>query len=213
MTLGTPSVRLDQLTFEEVDGYLKDDDRLILPFGSVEQNGRHLPLGTDNLVTQAIAEMAAKDAGVLVGPGIPWRNADADLGFPGTISLPANLLNSLVEELCGALGGQGFKRLVIVTGHLNNTWTVACVAGSLRRRGVVVAQVDIWRLAAKLGADLLSSPRTFGHADELCTSIVTALASDMVRSDRLEAVDPSPGWAWDTYASYHDVWGSRPGRR
>jgi creatinine amidohydrolase len=84
---------------------------------------------------------------------------------------------------------------------------VASVAGSLQRRGVAIVQVDMWRLAAKLGADVLTSDRSFGHADEACTSMVMALAPDAVRRDRMEAVEPTPGWAWDTYASYPEVMG------
>lgn len=200
-------MRLEELTFEEAGAYLDRDDRLILPFGSVEQNGPHLPLGTDRIVSQAIAELVAHRTGVLVAPGIPWGNADADLAFPATVSLSPRVLNDLLDELCSGFARHGFRRIVVLAGHLSNVWNVASVAGTLRRRGVLLAQVDVWRLAAKLGGNLLSSKTTFGHADELCTSIVMALSPHLVRTDRLESFAPSPGWEWDTYASYPEVMG------
>lgn len=199
---------LSELTFEAARAYLEADDRLLLPFGSVEQNGAHLPLGTDTIVAEAIAREVSKRSGVLVGPGIPWGNASADAGYPGTISLPANLLNDLVTSVCASLGSHGFRRIMIVTGHLSNVWNVALVAGDLRDRGILVGQVDVWRLMERLCADLTQAPDVaFWHGSEMCTSVIMALAPHLVDSQRMEKVVPEPGWAWDTFASYPAVMG------
>ena len=94
-----------------------------------------------------------------------------------------------------------------MTAHYDNIWTVGSVAGSLRRRVLAVAQMDMWRTAAQLGGDPLHQQRSFGHADQPCTAMVMALAPDAVRSSRIEAVERTPGWAWDTYSSYPDIMG------
>src|SRR5690606_15461450 len=109
-------LRLTEMTYRNVAEYLRHDDRILLPFGSTEQNGPHLPLGSDTLVAEAIAFRAAQATKVLVGPTIPWGNAAADMSYCGTLSLGPDTVTALIRDLCRSLKAHGFRRLVFVTG-------------------------------------------------------------------------------------------------
>lgn len=201
---------LEEMTFEQVEQYLAADDRVIVPFGSVEQNGRHLPLGTDLMIVRAIAALVSRQTGVIVAPAIPWGNASADMAFAGSFSLHPNVLNDLIEGLALNLSRHGLRRVMFLSGHLSNVWSLALIAGELRDRGLLVMQADTWRLMQKLCSDLVSGSgkkRSNGHAGELATSVMMAINADLVVNDRLAVNDPREGWAWDTYASYPTVMG------
>lgn len=196
------------MTYVEVTKYLENDDRILIPFGSTEQNGPHLPLGSDTIVAQAIAEEAAAKTGVPIAPAIPWGNAPADASFAGTITLSATVLMRLIDELCASLHSHGFRRFIFVTGHLGNVYALGAVGGELTRRGMTTVQVDIWRLLNKLCADLFPPDELpFGHGSVLMTSVILAIAPRLIARDQMVREMPKPGWAYDTFASYPEIMG------
>jgi creatinine amidohydrolase len=204
-------LQLARMTHLDVARYLKSDDRILVPFGSLEQNGPHLPLGSDTIVAQTIAERVSIATGVIVAPAIPWGNAAADMSFKGTISLGSGLLTTLLEQLCLSLKAHGFRRFVFVTGHLANVYTFASVAPELNRRGLVMAQVDVWRLMQKLCGDLFGSKAlAYGHASVMMTSALLALDACVVATRELSSALPTPGWAGQTYSAYPDIMGFAP---
>jgi creatinine amidohydrolase len=204
-------LRLADMTYQNVATYLREDDRILIPFGSTEQNGAHLPLGSDTFVAEAIASRAAEVTGVLVGPAIPWGNAAADISYAGTISLAPNTVLALISDLCRSLAAHGFRRLVFVTGHLGNVYALATIGAELGRSGLVLAQVDVWRLLEKLTADLFDGQELpFGHAGASMTSVMLALRPQLVEAAAMRAERPVSGWASDSYASYPEVMGFAP---
>jgi creatinine amidohydrolase len=204
-------LRLAEMTYQNVAAYLREDDRILIPFGSTEQNGAHLPLGSDTLVAEAIASRAAQLTGVLVGPAIPWGNAAADMSYAGTVSLAPDTVLALIGDLCRSLAAHGFRRLVFVTGHLGNVYALATIGAELGRSGLVLAQVDVWRLLEKLSADLFEGLELpFGHASATMTSVMLALCPQLVQAAAMRAERPTPGWASYSYASYPEIMGFAP---
>jgi creatinine amidohydrolase len=114
------------LSWEEVENYLKHDDRVILPLGAVEEHGRHLGLGTDFLEANAIAAAAAEEAQVLTAPTLNYGQSMVQMGFPGTISLRSTTMIAVVEDLVRSLYQHGFRRILIVNGHGGNMIALAC---------------------------------------------------------------------------------------
>ncbi|MQY69403.1 MAG: hypothetical protein GH145_00870 [Firmicutes bacterium] len=86
-TMKTPW--LHELNWKEVLEYLKDNDTLILPVGSTETHGSHLPIGTDAMVGIRLAEEAGQRTGVLVAPPLWYGHTPHHLGHAGTASLSA----------------------------------------------------------------------------------------------------------------------------
>lgn len=111
------SVWLQELTWEDVEDYLKTDDIIIFPVGSTEQHGPAGPLGVDSYVAIALAEDAAKEAGVLVTPPLWFGDSPHHLDFPGTISLRTETLVAITKDVIRSLARHGFKKLIIINGH------------------------------------------------------------------------------------------------
>jgi creatinine amidohydrolase len=199
--------RLDQIGWPSVRDYLVHDDRVILVFGSTENNGPHLPLGSDSLAAESVAQAAAQRTGVLIAPTIPWGNSSVNMAFAGTITLDPRLLIELLVGVCSSLAFHGFRRFAIVTGHYGNVWPVASAAETLRDRGLLVAQVDLWRTIEKYCRDLpLTTRFPFGHGGEMMTSVVMAAGGGVV-SERMVVELPEDSFGLKYYRSYPEVMG------
>lgn len=198
---------LDTLTWPAVRDYLERDDRVIVVFGSTENNGPHLPLGSDTLAAMAVAEQAADRTGVVIAPTIPWGNSSVNMGFPGTIALDPRLLSDLIGGICSSLAFHGFRRFAVVSGHYGNVWPVASVAESLRDEGIIVAQIDVWRTIERDCRDLaVTLTMPFGHGGEMMTSVVSA-AGGTPDASRLTVEVPDEAYGLKYYRSYPAVMG------
>lgn len=110
-------MRLDQMTWEEVEEYLAHHDDVVLPVGSTEQHGPIGLIGTDALCATAVAEAASKRTGVLVLPPVAYTPAPFNMAFPGTISVSEATFSALVSEIIAALAVHGFRRVYVLNGH------------------------------------------------------------------------------------------------
>ena len=90
---------MNELSWEDVDNYLKKEDIVILPVGSTEEHGLAGPLGLDTYVSIALAEDVAKKTGVIVAPPLWYGDASHHLGFSGTMSLKSSTLISVIEDI------------------------------------------------------------------------------------------------------------------
>ena len=123
------SVWINELTWMDIAEYLEKDDLVIIPIGSTEQHGPSGPMGVDTYAAMAIAEDAAKEAGVLVTPPLWYGDSPHHLNFPGTISLLPETLIAVVKDIVRSLERNGFGKFVIVNGHKGANLaalTVAC---------------------------------------------------------------------------------------
>jgi len=111
------SVWLQELTWEDVADYLKEEDIIIFPVGSTEQHGPAGPLGVDSYAAIALAEDAAKEAGVLVTPPLWFGDSSHHLEFPGTISLRTETLVEVTKDVLSSLAKHGFKKIIVINGH------------------------------------------------------------------------------------------------
>src|SRR5579864_7203434 len=91
------SMRITDLSSEEIRKIIQGSDTLILPIGSIESNGPHMPVSQDFLVADEIANRLGQLSQTLVAPTIPWGVADALMSFPGTVSIRSRVLTDLVE--------------------------------------------------------------------------------------------------------------------
>jgi creatinine amidohydrolase len=177
-------VRLEYMSWMDCRESLHETDLVIVPIGSVEQHGPHLPLGTDWLNIEYAAVEAAKRCTVVVAPTIKTGISDNHMDFPGTITLRPETLVALIEDYCTSLSVHGFRRFVLLNGHGGNNSAINVAVIKLRRQlaGHIFGHVIAGLL--KKRADGCLEDKLKYHADEGETSRMLVTAPELVRMDR-----------------------------
>ncbi len=127
-------MRIDYATYLQTEEYLKRDDRIIIPLGSVEQHGKAVATGIDYLIPQAIAERAAEDINLLCTPPLPFGCSLHHAAFPGTVSVRPTTYIALLDDLFVFLYRQGFRRIYCLNGHGGNVPTMKAAASEVSYR-------------------------------------------------------------------------------
>ncbi|MGC8857182.1 MAG: creatininase family protein, partial [Anaerolineae bacterium] len=112
--------RFEDLSWMDVQEYLKHDDRLMLVLGATEQHG-YLSLLTDIKIPLALADSASQQSGVLVAPPLNFGISPYFMDYPGTLSLRVSTLLATVEDLVRSAVRHGFRRILIINGHGGNS--------------------------------------------------------------------------------------------
>src|SRR3989442_2886238 len=114
---------IERMTWEEVDTRIKDGvDAVLLPIGTTEQHGPHMPLDTDCFIARSLAERAAElgdeqGVSVLVAPTMNVTLSWYHMQFPGAIRLSTPTFLQVFREICDSLVHHGFENLLAVNGH------------------------------------------------------------------------------------------------
>lgn len=208
--LNFPSFCLGDLSYVDVQEYLKHSDTILIPKASLEQHGPHLPLYCDSITATEVARRAGEEAGILYTPTLWLGYSPQHMRSPGwgagTITLRANTYLDLVYDIGRSLIHHGFNRLIFVNGHGSNVKIIDPVLRRLRyETNALIAYYKPYaeRYIGML-KDVLEGPveETPGwHAGELETSQVLAHNSNLVRLDRA-VVDKAhaPKWLGDAWA-------------
>jgi creatinine amidohydrolase len=184
---------LSSLTSPEVAERIARSPVAVLPFGSIEQHGPHLPCGTDTIVAELVAERLADRLDALFVPFAPYGVTPLHAGLPGTIHLSPTTFERLLAEVCENLVDMGVETLVLVNWHEGNTPSLDRIATDLQREGrasAIVAQAcyTAQRVYSEEGGELT-------HGGGIETMAVMAVDPALAHVDR--AGDPSrpPGAA------------------
>lgn len=124
------TVWMNQLSWVDYEGRLKrDQPAILLPVGALEQHGPHLPLGTDGMLSSAVAADAAARIGALVAPGLSYGyksqpKCGGGQHFCGTTSVDAATMIGSVRDAVREFARHGATKLVIVNGHYENQWFI-----------------------------------------------------------------------------------------
>jgi len=177
-------VRIEELSWPEFDRIKDKLVAVILPVGSVEAHGRHLPLGTDVFAPLKIAELVeqkVRERGkeVLVMPPIWYGHSFALNAYPGTINVRPESLRMYVGDVLAELAAEGFKKIVLLNGHGGNVYPLTEAAEDVAELypDVEVYLINWW---LDFREDILSVCSSQGHAGEDETSVMLAIRPELV---------------------------------
>jgi creatinine amidohydrolase len=174
---------------------LADAEVALLPTGATEQHGPALPLSTDFRAAETVAGRIDRDDAVRL-PTVPVGVSDHHRQFHGTLSVTPETFEDYVGETVASLADHGVRKVVLVNGHGGNSDALRRAARRLRRQEVAFAVP--WNWWANLG-DLTSElfgEDGIGHADATETSMVYAVAEDLVREDALADAEAGAADSW-----------------
>ncbi len=154
----------------------------VLPVGSFEQHGAHLPLATDALIACAIAEAVATRYDLFLLPPITLSCSHEHSTFPGTVSISAATLFQVIRDVQLSLELRGIRKLVLVNGHGGNyvLGNVVQEANVGERRMALFPHRDDWEHCRKAGG-LVTGNHEDMHGGELEVSILLHVAPELVR--------------------------------
>jgi creatinine amidohydrolase len=112
-------MRIKDMTWMQVEEYLKHDDRCVLPLGSTEQHA-YLSLAVDAILAEKVAADAAEPLGVPVFPVMAYGITPYFMAFPGTVTLSPGTYERVVAEILAGVNKHGFRRILVVNGHGGN---------------------------------------------------------------------------------------------
>lgn len=179
--------KLAELPWADVAAWLRRDPRMILPVGSCVQHGPHLPLGTDEIITTAIAEGIAARHSVLLGPTLAFGAVSGrDKAYAGTAGLSAKTLHRILNELIADWEQNGVREFTLLTSHGYGPHYGALVSAISTRARLRAVDINVVDLSPVLGPD--ASPERAGEVE---TSLMLYLAPSRVRNAvaRDEVVD------------------------
>jgi creatinine amidohydrolase len=179
-----------KLRADELRERARLDAMVIVPVGSLEQHGPHLPVEVDSVLGEATArrtaEIIAKTEPVLVLPMLWTGVSEHHMTFGGTITLDLEAFYATIRCICQSLVRHGFRRIVLWNSHGGNDNALRVCADELTPRlGVPIIQFTYWYAAAEAIAEILETQDALLHACEAETSMMMALRPELVAEERI----------------------------
>ncbi len=186
---------IEGLTMEEFERGLEKTRTLVVPFGTVEAHGVHLPLGTDTLIIQEVVRRVSERTTVFVAPPVHYGQCTSTVQHPGTISISAETLRRIITDIVRDGFRKGLRRFVLVSGHGGGIHTSAMrEAAELlteELKGVVIAAFAIYDILPPEAMDLADT-KNDSHAGELETSLILSLSEELVKGRGREGYPDLP---------------------
>jgi creatinine amidohydrolase len=189
-----PTVFLAEMTNREVEEFLKEHDTVLIPTGSTEQHGPHSPLSTDVLIPQELSRRVAPEIGAVVAPPISYALSYPHRGFKGLVYISIETFMALVRDLCISFAEAGFRKIVFVNGHYDNTYAIAYACAQAADRlppGTRCFPINHWDgFPPERGEQYISMDKGM-HANEGEVSAILAINPNLVDMDYANAEFPN----------------------
>ncbi|MBP7864628.1 MAG: creatininase family protein [Acidobacteria bacterium] len=176
---------MPHMSWDEVEDYLEDCDMVIVPVGSMEQHGKHLPLCSDIVQATEICLRIGQKARVLVAPAVLAGVSEHHMAFPGTLSLSPATFEAVLYETTQCLIAHGFRRIIYYSGHGGNYTSVSNVAFQINRDTEALA-IDLLHVEFPAPDPKIAALKDDSHAGVEETSMMLLLAPGLVRMDKAE---------------------------
>jgi creatinine amidohydrolase len=215
MTELTSAVLMSSLSWVAYQERLQDDGLvMLLPCGALEQHGPHLPLGTDALLSAAIAQTVAEKVKGLVAPTLSYGyksqpKSGGGQHFPGTTSLDGQSLSQMTRDVIREFARHGVKNLVVVDGHYENQWFLTegidLAMRELGRNPLQIMRLEYWDFCTEATLSHVFPDGFPGfaleHAAVIETSLMLHFYPDLVTLDQLPEDAPTDFPPYDMYPS------------
>lgn len=203
----------NRLTWEEMNEAIALGKLVILPTGSTEQHGKHLPLDTDAFLVESVCHELGRRASnqVLVLPTVAYGLNMHHIDFPGTIHIEPEVFIAFCLNITKSVAYHGFPKILIVNGHGSNSPLIDLVA-----RKTVLATQSLCFAANYFtflinAFDKVKESEILAHADEMETSLYLHLAGDRVQMDKAKREDDRLGKYFSSDSTgtvrFNDFWG------
>lgn len=165
---------LDEMSWKQVRERLPRIKLAIIPTGSSEQHGPHLPMQVDTIcavqVSTRLGESLYPEA--LVVTPVPFGVSYHHMGFPGTLTLKEETIIGIVYDICWSLKQHGISNILIVNGHKGNTNALSVATRRITDEiGAKCIAVEYWNFVTKAARDSVGDGVVPGHGSEFETSI------------------------------------------
>jgi creatinine amidohydrolase len=185
------TIWLNEMSWMDVEAYLKTKDIILIPIGSTEEHGPAGPLGLDTYVAIAMVEDAARQTGVISTPPIWFGDSSHHLAFPGTISIRTETLTEYTKDILRSLARHGFKKIVIVNGHKGvNLTALQSAARNLKEfeyPDLFLAIIDPLKIGAEAALERETKEH---HAGELEISHIMYKFPHLIKKERIPKEEP-----------------------
>lgn len=173
------SYAIDRLPWPEVDRILRDDPRLILPVGALEQHGPHLPVGSNIVIARYVARAVSQRTGILRAPTLSYGTTVGGGPFAGRAGLRRKTLHRVVNELVQMWEDDGIEHFAIITAHRFEPHLEALLMTTTTSSSISV--YDLYQIDV---SDIIESDPELEHGGELETSLMLHLVPELVHRDR-----------------------------
>jgi len=188
---------LENITMDDFKKGLKKTKTLIIPFGTIEEHGSHLPLSTDTIQVYEVVKEAAKRVKVFVAPPVHYGVLTSTRAHPGSIGISSDTLRAAARDIIKSAYSKGLRNFILISGHAGNIHLSA-----LREVGeelideiddIKIAVISEYDMIRKEGEKLVET-KNDGHAGEIETSRILYLAPELVKGRAKEEYPqlPSP---------------------
>jgi creatinine amidohydrolase len=175
---------LDDVTMPEYERGLRDSRTVIIPFGSLEEHGAHLPLATDTLQVVEVCRRAAARTGAHLAPAVAYGVCRSTRNHPGTVGLTTATLRAIAIDLVREFHRHGMRSFVLISGHAGKTHVLTLVdAGEQLLEELPDVRVSVtseYNEIQEAGRGLVEAPDD-SHAGEIETSRVLFLRPELVK--------------------------------
>jgi creatinine amidohydrolase len=184
--------RFIELSQPEIQAALQRNPLVLVPLGSVEQHGPHLPTGTDYYASEGIAEAVAERLDGLVLPFSPIGVTPMHMPYAGTLSVSADLFQRLLVEVVSSAAAHGARQVALINWHEGNIPAIALAAETLHRQyGCSVVVVQACYVAEELFGEAYGGLTHGGRIEALA---VLGVHPDLAHLERVEnSSDPIQG--------------------
>jgi creatinine amidohydrolase len=192
-----------ELSWEKLQQLLEKNPLVILPVGSIEQHGPHLPVGVDLMQAEALAKAVAVRLNGLVAPSLAYGYSFNHMRFAGTVTVTGSVLEQLVIEVGSSLAQHGVKKLLILNSHGGNGPALRMAVQVLNQKFPQCRFLYLFWLEFMAEELRAIQKQKFGtHADEIETSMMLLLQPNLVEWSKCvdELPDKDPFYLRDLLA-------------
>jgi creatinine amidohydrolase len=175
---------IEEMTMSDFKRGLEKTQTVLIPVGSVEEHGTHLPLATDTMVVYELSKQVAQAVDVFVAPPLPYGVLRSTRGHPGSVGISAATLRGMIHDITHSLYRQGLRRFIILSGHAGSIHMAALreIGEALIEEidGIAVAFLSILDLITEECSHWIET-RNDSHAGEIETSVMMFLKPHLVQ--------------------------------